>query len=101
FIARYRKERTGQLDDVQLRAIDALATSLGKLDARRDTILASIREQGRLTPELERHIAAAEGLTELEDLYAPYRPKRRTRASKALDAGLEPVARAIERGQDP
>lgn len=101
FVARYRKERTGHLDETQLRQIAEASERLRKLDERRSTVLASIQEQGALTRELERRLQAATTLTELEDLYAPYKPKRQSRARKALEAGLEPVARAIASGRDP
>jgi uncharacterized protein len=95
FIARYRKEVTGGLDEEQLRAIAAQIEALRKLDERRTAILASIEEQGKLTPELRSQLAAAESLTALEDLYQPYRPKRRTRASIAREKGLQPLADQI------
>ena len=95
FIARYRKEMTGGLDEEQIRAIEQLLASLRALDERRATILASICEQGKLTAELEAHLLAAETLTALEDLYQPYRPKRRTRASIARERGLQPLADLI------
>ncbi|MCB0258032.1 MAG: RNA-binding transcriptional accessory protein, partial [Anaerolineae bacterium] len=80
FIARYRKEATGGLDEEQLRAIQSQLDFLRKLDERRETILASIEEQGKLTDELRAELLAADTLTALEDLYQPYKPKRRTRA---------------------
>ena len=92
FIARYRKERTGGLDEVQLREIQDRADYLEKLEGRRATILATIRDQGKLTDELARRIRKAETQQELEDLYLPYRPKRRTRATMAQERGLEPLA---------
>ncbi|HHY56117.1 MAG TPA: RNA-binding transcriptional accessory protein [Chloroflexi bacterium] len=95
FIARYRKEMTGGLDEEQIRAIEQALASLRALDERRATILASIREQDKLTPELEAQLLAAETLTALEDLYQPYRPKRRTRASIARERGLQPLADLI------
>lgn len=95
FIARYRKEAAGGLDEEQLRAVEQTLTSLRNLDERRETILASIREQGKLTPALEEQILAAETMTALEDLYQPYRPKRRTRASIARERGLQPLADLI------
>jgi len=95
FISRYRKERTGSLDEEQIRQISDSAARLRSLEDRRQTILASITEQGKLTPELEGQLAAAETLTALEDLYAPYKPKRRTRASIAKEQGLEPLAEMI------
>src|SRR5689334_8560867 len=95
FIARYRKERTGGLDEVQIRAIEERREYLVELEARRAAILASVAEQGKLTPELEARLRAATGKAELEDLYAPYRPRRKTRASVARDKGLEPLAQRI------
>ena len=80
FIARYRKEVTGGLDDTQLRTLSERLSYLRELDQRRDTILGSIREQGKLTPELETKIATAATKAELEDIYLPYKPKRRTKA---------------------
>ena len=95
FIARYRKEATGALDEVQIRKVAERARLLGELDARRTTILATIEEQGALTDELRRRIEACTTRAELEDLYAPYRPKRRTKASVALERGLGPLAERI------
>ncbi|MCX8145575.1 MAG: RNA-binding transcriptional accessory protein [Azovibrio sp.] len=95
FIARYRKEVTGGLDDTQLRTLEERLTYLRELEARRDAILASIEEQGKLTPELKAEILAAETKQRLEDLYLPYKPKRRTRAQIAREAGLEPLALSL------
>ena len=95
FIARYRKERTGGLDDTQLRHLAARLTYLTDLAARRGTVLKSIREQGKLTPALEKQINAAETKVALEDLYAPFRQKRRTRATIAREAGLAPLAEQL------
>lgn len=95
FIARYRKEITGGLDEDQIRQLLESVTRLRAVDERRETIIASIEEQGALTPELQGQIAAAETLTQLEDLYQPYKPKRRTRASIARDLGLQPLADLI------
>src|SRR5262245_15716596 len=95
FIARYRKERTGGLDEVQIRAIEERREYLVELETRRAAILASVAELGKLTPELEAKLRAADGKAELEDLYAPYRPRRKTRASVARDKGLEPLALRI------
>ena len=99
FIARYRKEATGSLNEVQIAAIRDLLLRLQELDKRRDAILQSIDEQGKLSPELRARIEAVDTLAELEDLYLPYRPKRRTRATIAIERGYEPVADAIARGQ--
>jgi len=95
FIARYRKERTGSLDEEQLRKIEAGVERLRAMDERRATILKTIEEQGKLTPELTSKINAAQTLTELEDLYLPYKPKRRTRAMIARENGLEGLAEWI------
>jgi len=92
FIARYRKEVTGSLDDSQLRLLETRLHYLRELEERRRTILASILEQGQLTPELKAAIQAAETKTLLEDLYLPYKPKRRTKSQIAKEAGLEPLA---------
>ncbi|HET8705732.1 MAG TPA: Tex family protein [Pseudomonadales bacterium] len=92
FIARYRKEATGGLDDTQLRTLDERLRYLREMEERRSTILNSIREQGKLTPELEQQIVEADSKTRLEDLYLPYKPKRRTKAQIAREAGLEPLA---------
>ncbi|MDX1904668.1 MAG: Tex-like N-terminal domain-containing protein, partial [Thermonemataceae bacterium] len=95
FIARYRKELTGSLDEVQIMAIRDRLEQLEELDKRRDTILKSIKEQGKLTPDLEKKIFAAETMAILEDLYLPYRPKKRTKATIAKEKGLEPLALLI------
>jgi uncharacterized protein len=95
FIARYRKEKTGGLDDTQLRKLDERLGYLRELEERRVTVLKSIEEQGKLTPELSRSITAAQTKVELEDLYAPYKPKRRTKAQIAREAGLEPLSDAL------
>jgi len=95
FIARYRKEVTGGLDDTQLRLLEERLRYLRELEARRTAILASIEEQGKMTPVLQQAILLAEDKTRLEDLYLPYRVKRRTKAQIALEAGLEPLADAL------
>ncbi len=95
FIARYRKEVTGGLDDTQLRMLEERLIYLRELNDRRETILDSIRGQGKLTPELEQAILDADTKTLLEDLYLPYKPKRRTKAQIAREAGLEPLADAL------
>ena len=100
FIARYRKEVTGGLDDTQLRLLAEKLIYLRELDDRRETILNSIQEQGKLTPELAAAIYAADNKTTLEDLYLPYKQKRRTKAQIAKEAGLEPLALAILDNQD-
>ncbi|MFD1143160.1 Tex family protein [Larkinella insperata] len=95
FIARYRKEATSQLDEVQIGAIKDTYQKLLELDKRRDAILKSVGDQGKLTVELRQKIEAADSLTELEDLYLPYKPKRKTRATIAVEKGLEPLAKLI------
>jgi len=95
FIARYRKEVTGALDDTQLRYLEERLGYLRELEERRETVLKSISEQGRLTDDLERSVRAAATKAELEDLYLPFKPKRRTRAAIAREAGLEPLAVAL------
>ena len=95
FIARYRKEVTGGLDDTQLRHFETRLIYLRELDDRRQTILKSIEEQGKLTDPLREKILSCESKTELEDLYLPYKPKRRTRGQIAIEAGLEPLAEML------
>ncbi len=95
FIARYRKERTGGLDEVQIRAIEERRDYLSDLSQRRDAILSAIEAQGKLTPELRKQIEDAATKSTLEDLYLPYKPKRRTRAMIAREKGLEPLAERI------
>ena len=95
FISRYRKEVTGSLDDTQLRYLEERLRYLRELEDRRSSILASIEEQGKLTPELDREIRQADTKTTLEDLYLPYKPKRRTRGQIALEAGLGPLAEQL------
>lgn len=103
FIARYRKEVTGALDDSQLRTLEERLRYLRELEERRDTILNSIDEQGKLTDELKAAINEADTKNRLEDLYLPYKPKRRTKAQIAREAGLEPLADTLydDPGQDP
>ena len=103
FIARYRKEVTGGLDDTQLRTLADRLGYLRELEARRASILKEIGEQGKLTPELEKSIVDAETKATLEDIYLPYKPKRRTRATIAREAGLQPLVEAIlaDRSADP
>jgi uncharacterized protein len=95
FIARYRKEMTGSLDEVQIAAIRERYEKINELEKRREVILASVKEQEKLTPELEKLLLGAATMSELEDLYLPYKPKRRTRASIAREKGLEPLAKII------
>ncbi|WP_405111318.1 RNA-binding transcriptional accessory protein [Micromonospora sp. NBC_01405] len=103
FIARYRKEATGLLDDAQLRTLEERLRYLRELDERRAAVLESIRGQGKLDEALEAQIMAADSKSRLEDIYLPYKPKRRTRAQIAREAGLEPLAEALltDPGQDP
>ncbi|MEM7332878.1 MAG: Tex-like N-terminal domain-containing protein, partial [Chloroflexota bacterium] len=96
FIARYRKEKTNSLDEEQIRDISKLVEKLRALDERRGTIIKSIDEQDKLTPKLKAELLAADSITVLEDLYLPYRPKRRTRATMAKEKGLEPLADFIQ-----
>src|SRR5579875_1494468 len=95
FIARYRKEATGNLDEVQIRAIEEKLAYFRELESRRETVLASIAEQGKLTDELKERIEAVLNRSELEDLYMPYKPKRRTKAAIAREKGLEPLAQYL------
>ena len=95
FIARYRKEVPGSLDDPQLRYLEERLRYLRELEDRRSAVLSSIAEQGKLSPELERDIREADTKTRLEDLYLPYKPKRRTKGQIAIEAGLEPLADAL------
>jgi len=95
FIARYRKEATGGLDDIQLRELDTRLAYLRELSDRREAVLKSIAEQGKLTPVLRAAIEAAPTKQELEDLYLPYKPKRRTKGMMAREAGIEPLADAL------
>ncbi|MFW2542754.1 Tex family protein [Primorskyibacter sp. 2E107] len=103
FVARYRKEVTGGLDDTQLRTLNDRLGYLRDMEARRATILSSIKDQGKLTDALARQIAGAETKATLEDIYLPYKPKRRTRAMIARENGLEPLLRGIidDRSKDP
>ena len=102
FISRYRKERAGGLDEVQITDISELYDRLKELGKRKETILKTIREQEKLTPELETRIRVCMDSTELEDIYLPYKPKHRTRAQIAREQGLEPLALAImEEAQKP
>jgi uncharacterized protein len=95
FIARYRKEKTGGLDDTQLRKLEERLDYLRQLEDRRSAVLKAIGDQGKLTPEIERDIAAADDKVSLEDLYAPFKQKRRTKAQIAREAGLEPLTNAL------
>jgi len=95
FISRYRKELTGSLDEVQVAAIRDRIQQLRDLDKRREAILKSLTEMSKLTPELEKQINDAETMVMLEDIYLPYRPKRKTRATAAREKGLQPLADLI------
>lgn len=99
FISRYRKERTGSLDEVAVRDIEVALARRRELEKRRDSIIASLADSGILTDELRRRFEEAATMTEVEDLYAPYKPKRRTRASIAREKGLEPLAKKIMAGR--
>ena len=103
FIARYRKEVTGGLDDTQLRTLAERLVYLRELEARRTSIVESINSQGKMTDELAAKLARAVTKAELEDLYLPYKPKRRTKAEIAREKGLGPLAEAIwaDRSADP
>lgn len=95
FIARYRKEMTGSMNEEVVAAIQKRLGQLTELQKRKESVISSIREQGKLTGELERKIMSAKTLQEVEDLYLPYKPKRRTRAAIAREKGLEPLAAQI------
>ncbi len=97
FIARYRKEKTGSLDEVQIAAISEQYTRLQELEARKQTILATIEEQGKLTPELKQQIEDCWSATDLEDIYLPYKPHKKTRADIAREKGLQPLADRIKK----
>src|SRR5512145_1974666 len=104
FIARYRKEATGSLDEVAIRAVEDRVTYYKELLERRETVLKNIDKQGKLTPELKARVENAWSKTELEDLYLPYKPKKRTKATDARERGLEPLLDALladETGADP
>ena len=101
FIARYRKERTGGMDEVQIAQVSDLNDRLKELSKRKDTILKTIGEQDKLTPELEARIRACWDITELEDIYLPFKPKRRTRAQVAREHGLEPLANLLLMQREP
>ncbi len=100
FVSRYRKEATGSLDEMQISSIKEQLTKLQEIDSRRDTILKTIEEQGKLTDELKKRIEEAQTLTELEDIYLPYKPKKKTRATKAKEKGLEPLAKILMKQQE-
>src|SRR2546426_11778068 len=101
FIARYRKERTGSLDETQIRQIEERSRYYGELEERRAAILTSIAEQDKLTDELRARLEACRQKQELEDLYLPFKPKRRTRAMIAREKGLEPRAERIWAQREP
>src|SRR6187402_3928131 len=95
FISRYRKEMTGSMDEVMITNIRDRIEQLRELDKRREAVISSIEKQGKLTPELMSAIVTAETLAELEDIYLPFKPKRKTRASVAKEKGLEPLAQKL------
>ena len=103
FISRYRKERTGGLDEVQIAAISDRYEKLQEIQKRKETVTKTITDLGKMTPELEKRIHDCWDTTELEDIYLPYKPKRRTRAQVARELGLEPLANIlmIQRERDP
>ena len=103
FISRYRKEATGNLNEVQVAAISDLSERLRELQKRKDTVLKTIEEQGKLTDELRQRIVSSWNATEIEDIYMPYKPRRRTRAQVARELGLEALAQTIlaQRERDP
>ncbi len=101
FIARYRKERTGALDEVQIAAISEQYERLKEIQKRKETVVKTINEQGKMTAELQARIDACWDATALEDLYLPYRPKRRTRAQVAREQGLEPLADLLLLQREP
>lgn len=100
FIARYRKERTGSLDEVQIASISEMADKWREMEKRKETIRKTITEQGKMTPELERRIDECDNMETLEDIYLPYKPKRRTKAQVAREQGLEPLASIIMLGRE-
>ena len=100
FIARYRKEATGSLDEVAITAVRNRFNQLMELDKRREAILKSLEERGQLTEELKEKIFSAETMVVLEDIYLPFRPKRRTRATIAREKGLEPLAQRLFEQED-
>src|SRR5688500_19036679 len=95
FMARYRKEATGNLDEVAIGNIVEEIQYFTELDKRKETVIKTIEEQGKLTPELKKRVEDCYSATELEDIYLPYKPKRKTRASQAIEKGLEPLAKII------
>ena len=103
FISRYRKERTGGLDEVQIAAISDRFDKLQEIQKRKETVIKTITEQDKMTPDLQKRIDDCWDSTELEDIYLPYKPKRRTRAQVAREQGLEPLAQIlmVQRERDP
>ena len=100
FISRYRKEATGSLDEVQLLDIQKIHSQLVELDKRREAILKSITEQGSLSDDLKKQIENAATMNELEDIYLPYKPRKKTRASVARERGLEPLAKILMKQEE-
>ena len=103
FISRYRKERTGGLDEVQIAGISDRYDKLNEIQKRKETVIKTINDLGKMTPELEKRIDTCWDATELEDIYLPFKPKRRTRAQVAREQGLEPLAQILmlQRERDP
>ena len=99
FISRYRKEMTGALDEIQISEIKERYEKLCELEKRKDTVLSAIEEQGKLSVDLKKRIEECWIITELEDIYLPYKPKRRTRAEIAREKGLEPLAKLLMKQQ--
>ncbi|MGZ3950497.1 MAG: Tex-like N-terminal domain-containing protein, partial [Flavisolibacter sp.] len=95
FMARYRKEVTGNLDEVVIGNVVEEIQYFNELDKRKDTVIKTIEEQGKMTPELKKRIEDCFSATELEDIYLPYKPKRKTRATQAIEKGLEPLAKLL------
>lgn len=101
FISRYRKERTGSLDEVAVRLIETTLRQVRELEARREFVGSAISETGAMTEQISRRLAEAQTMTDIEDIYAPFKPKRRTRATAARERGLEPAAKKIMSGFMP
>ena len=99
FISRYRKERTGSFDEVAVRSVESMLKTVRELVARKEFVEEAIRESGGMTPDIARRLSEASSLTEVEDIYAPFKPKKRTRATIAREKGLEPLAKIIMAGR--
>ena len=98
FISRYRKERTGSLDEVKIRAVETALKQVRELEARREFVIHSIETAGVMTPVIRQKLLEADSLTDVEDIYAPFKPKKRTRATIAREKGVEPLAKKIMTG---